>query len=215
VTGVQTCALPILEKASTHFGEEIRSLRHQSAGLLDSQQKNAQTVEGMLQEGNRVAERLKNTVSGLDEAIQRTQQMSQALGKAATNTQASAEALEVSTTDLKDHRESWLAAEKETLGKLTAAVTDMRELSSQYVRQYKVIQDGLEGIFGELEEGLSAYQNTTRESINDYLSSFSNNLKTATNALNGTVSALDEGFEELHEVLDKLSQQANGRGRMN
>lgn len=204
-----------VEKASTHFGEEIRSLQQQSAGLLNSQQKNTQTVEGILQEGNRVAERLKNTASGLDEAIQRMQRMSQALSKAATNTQASAEALEVSTTDLKDHRESWLHAEKETLSELTEAVSDMKELSSQYVQQFVTIERGLKDIFGELEDGLSAYQNTTRESINSYLSDFSDNLQTATNALSGTVTALDENFEELHGLLDKMTQQANGRERMN
>jgi uncharacterized protein YoxC len=204
-----------VEKASEHFGGEIRALQRQSAGLLDKQQQNAQTVQGLLQEGNRVAERLKSTASGLDEAIQRMRQMAQALDEAAVNTQKSSKALEVSTMDLKDHRESWLHAEKETLGELTAAVRDMKELSSQYVQQYGTIQNGLKDIFGELEEGLSAYQNTTRESINNYLSSFSKNLQTATNALSGTVLALDEGFEDLHEVLDKLSHQANGQERMN
>ena len=204
-----------MEKVSEHVGGEIRILQEQSASLLDNQQQNAQTVQNLLQEGNRVAERLKNTASGLDETIQRMRQMSQALDKATVNTQKSAKALEVSTMDLKEHRESWLHAEKETLGELTAAVRDMKELSSQYVQQYKIIQSGLKDIFGELEEGLSAYQNTTRESINNYLSSFSENLQTATNALSGTVSALDEGFEDLHEVLDKLSRQANGQERTN
>jgi len=204
-----------VEKASEHFGGEIRALQQQSAGLLDKQQQNAQTVQNLLQEGSRVAERLKNTASGLDETIQRMKQMTQALDEATVNTQKSAKALEVSTMDLKDHRESWLHAEKETLGELTAAVRDMKKLSSQYVQQYGTIQNGLKDIFGELEEGLSAYQNTTRKSLNDYLSSFSENLQTATNALSGTVSALDEGFEDLHEVLDKLNQQANGQERMN
>jgi len=87
----------------------------------------------------------------------------------------------------------------------------MQDLSSKYVRQFDDIKGGLQDIFGEVEQGLSDYQNTTRESINDYLSDLADNLDSATSALSGTVMALDESFEELHDLVDKMNGSANVR----
>jgi methyl-accepting chemotaxis protein len=200
-----------MEKATESVGQEIESLQNNSADLLRRQQASAEAVQSLLDEGGDVAGRLKETANSLQDTLRRLRQVSETLDRAANWTQESGETLQASTKQFQEHQQSWLSAEKETLSQLESTVDEMRNLSSEYTQQFERIRGGLKDIFGEIEQGLSDYQNTTRESINGYLSDLAENLQTATNALSGTVTALDESFDELHEVLDKMSGRANGR----
>lgn len=200
-----------VEKVTESVGQEIASLQDTSSTLLERQQESAESVQLLLSEGESVANRLTETASSLKETLDQLREMSDTLEEAADRTRDSSEALQTSTTQLEEHRELWLEAEADTLDELESALTDMRSLSAEYVQQFETIRNGLEDIFGEIEQGLSTYQNTTRESINNYLGDLAENLQTATNAMNGTVTALDESFEELHEILDKMKSSANGQ----
>jgi chromosome segregation ATPase len=200
-----------LERATESVGGEIESLQHTSAELLDRQQKSAQTVQALLEDGGNVADRLNETASSLQDTLSRLRRLSETLEHAADRTRESGSALQESTTQLREHHREWLSAEKETLGELESALGEMQSLSATYVRQFDDIRGGLQDIFGEVEQGLSDYQNTTRESINNYLSDLADNLDKATSALNGTVMALDESFEELHDLVDKMNGSTNGR----
>ena len=200
-----------LERATESVGGEIESLQSTSAELLERQQASAQTVQSLLENGGDVADRLKETASSLQETLDRLRKISETLEQAADWTRESGSALQESSTQLREHQQEWLSAEQETLAELESALGEMQDLSSKYVRQFDDIQGGLEDIFGEIEQGLSDYQNTTRESINDYLSDLADNLDSATSALSGTVMALDESFEELHDLVDKMNGSANGR----
>lgn len=199
-----------VEKVTESVGQEIESMQTTSANLLRRQQASAESVQVLLDEGGDVAGRLKETATSLKETLTRLRQMSEMLEQAADRTQDASEALQASTTQFQEHQQEWLNAEKETLDELEHALGDMRNLSSEYVQQFETIRNGLEDIFGEIEQGLSNYQHTTKESIDNYLSSLAENLQTATNAMNGTVTALDESFEELHDVLDKMKSTAKG-----
>lgn len=200
-----------VEKVTESVGQEIESMQTTSANLLRRQQASAESVQSLLDEGGDVAERLKETATSLKETLTRLRQMSEMLEQAADRTKDSSEALQASTTQFQEHQQEWLNAEKETLDELEHALGDMRNLSSEYVQQFDTIRNGLEDIFGEIEQGLSDYQNTTRESIDSYLSTLAENLQTATNAMNGTVNALDESLERMHDVLDKMKSTANGQ----
>lgn len=193
-----------MEKATESVGEEIESLQNNSAELLRRQQSSAEAVQSLLDEGGDVAGRLKEAADTLKDTLRRFQQMAETLEETANKTRKTGVALESSAAQLQDHQQEWLNAEKETLTELESALSDIQELSSTYVQQFEGIREGLKEIFGEIEDGLSSYQNTTRESINNYLSDFAENLETATSALHGSVTALDESFEELHEILDKM-----------
>jgi ABC-type transporter Mla subunit MlaD len=200
-----------VEKVTESVGQEIQSLQSTSADLLQRQQASAESVQNLLDDGGDVAGRLKETASSLNETLTQLRQMSESLEEAADRTKDSSEALQTSTNQLKEHQQQWLNAEKETLDELEGALGDMRNLSAEYVQQFETIRTGLEEIFAEIEQGLSNYQNTTRKSVNNYLSDLAENLQTATNAMNGTVTALDESFEEFHEILDKMKSSANGQ----
>jgi len=201
-----------MEEATVGVGKEVKTLQHNSAQLLQRQHTTAETVQSILEQGGDIADRLKQTVGTFDETLLRLREASSGLKTTAEATQQSSATLKASSKQLRTHQQEWLQAEKETLGELESALGEVRDLSAQYVQQFETIREGLSGIFGEVEQGLSDYQNTTRKSINNYLSGLADNLQTATNALNGTVDALSESFDELHEVVDRVGTRANGRG---
>jgi len=202
-----------MEGASADVGKEIKLLQDNSAELLKQHHTTAETVYLMLEQGGDIAGRLKQTVETFDETLVRLRETSSGLKDTAETTRQSSSTLRASSEQLKAYQEEWLQAETETLSELASALKETRELSQLYVKQFETVQSSLSDIFGEIQEGLNDYQNTTRKSINNYLSGLGDNLQTATNALNGTVAALTESFDELHEVVDRIGSQKNGQNR--
>ncbi len=70
----------------------------------------------------------------------------------------------------------------------------------QNFRGFQTIDEGLNGIFAEIERGLNTYADTTRESINQYLSDFSEHLTQASTALARNVGTLRDSVEGLTEM---------------
>ncbi len=69
--------------------------------------------------------------------------------------------------------------------------------------KFEIIQANLKSIFAEVEKGLKGYSNTTREGINDALSTFTNKLSVATKSLSSSIEVLNEFFDEISEKMDK------------
>ena len=67
-------------------------------------------------------------------------------------------------------------------------------------QNFQAIDEGLNGIFVEIEHGLNNYADTTRETINKYLTDFSEQLGQASEALAGNVKILKDSVEELTEM---------------
>lgn len=200
-----------VENVTAEFGQTIEGLQSNSADLLEKQKQNATVVQAVLQEGRETAGQLNKTTSSLDGTLSRLETVSTHLRDAAEQAKESGRVLQISSTEMKRHQKEWLNTERDTLVELKDNLEAMRNLSSTYVRQFETIRKGISDIFGELDRGLQDYRNTTRDSLNTFLSDFADNLQTATNALNGTVHALDESFEDLHEIFDKMDS-GGGRG---
>lgn len=77
-------------------------------------------------------------------------------------------------------------------------------MSESYINKFETIEEGLQGIFKHLQEGLIEYQTTTSGTLNEYLVSFSTALKDSQDGLSGILGSLNEMVDDLTETVDKL-----------
>lgn len=82
-------------------------------------------------------------------------------------------------------------------------LSSARELLSDFSSRFETIEKGLSGIFQEVQQGLTTYAISTRESINRYLDEFSMQLAQAASALAGSVEALQENVDSLNDMLER------------
>lgn len=85
-----------------------------------------------------------------------------------------------------------------------ATLLDTKETVTEYSEKFGTIQSGLTGIFDQIQTGLNDYQETTKDSLNEYLSGFTTTLTNANQGLASAVSGLDEVVEDLSEQVEKL-----------
>jgi DNA repair exonuclease SbcCD ATPase subunit len=83
------------------------------------------------------------------------------------------------------------------------SLDENQKLLNDYVQKFSIIRNGLEEIFAQVDKGLKAYSQTTKQGINDYLSEFSNQLSQAAGKLAGSIDGLNELFEDVSDLLEK------------
>ena len=74
-----------------------------------------------------------------------------------------------------------------------------KELANDYASKFETIEEGLIGIFDEIEKGLTRYQEKTKEGLNQSLADFSNQFQDGVNTLGAVVTDLADILEDLHQ----------------
>lgn len=87
---------------------------------------------------------------------------------------------------------------------INKSIDKTQEVSESYINKFETVEQGLQGIFKHLQEGLVEYQKTTSGTLNDYLVSFSTSLKDSQEGLSAILGSLNEMVEDLTESVDKL-----------
>jgi uncharacterized coiled-coil protein SlyX len=111
------------------------------------------------------------------------------------------------TASIDSHREEVLsvtAGQNKLLETINETVDKTQNVSDSYINKFETIEEGLQGIFQELQSGLLEYQKTTSGTLNEYLVGFSTSLKDSQDGLSSILGSLNEMVEDLTESVDKL-----------
>lgn len=120
--------------------------------------------------------------------MQPIQESSRALHSSTQLLQGTAQAIRTQT-------DMFLTQNQKNLKELQTALSTAQTVSKDYAEKFAVIEQGLQKIFKQIQEGLTQYQKTVNEKLNESLKDFLTQFEQATHALKGSV-------EELTEVLD-------------
>ena len=208
------------ERVVDEFGHAIGALQDRTSDLLDRQgattesaEKLASAVGKVLEAAGNAAVDLHDATRGLSATLDELKTLSVAASQTAGALQESGRSLRETTTAFGDDSRGWLEANRGNLDALRGALDESRRVGADYAEKFGVIEGGLKSVFGELQDGLGAYQSSTRESLNRYLGEFTEQLSTAASALSGSVSALDESLNELVDAVETAARPGpNGNG---
>ena len=201
-----------LAEQSAERLEEIIQAGEQSISVLLNQQDNQiQTVtdqiaisEATLARGREIIEEMNASVTGVRQMIDATQVFSNLLTSGADRLENAGQQLAQAIRVFNQVNENYLTANRETIQQLQGTLVQSGEMLNNFTQRFQTIEAGLRNIFAEIQQGLTEYATTSRNSINEYLSTFSTQLTHAANALAGSVEALNDDIEGLSEMIERI-----------
>ena len=182
--------------------------------LLQQQDKQTETInvqldnwQQTLTKGRETLERMDTSVTSIRQLIEITETLSGQLMKGVTQIESAGQSLTRASEAFNQENEKYLTANRETTNQIQHVLGESQRLLNDSVQRFQTIDNGLQGIFAEIERGLNEYATTTRDSINKYLGDFSKQLALAAAALAGSVEALGENVEILNDMIERLPRR--------
>ena len=202
------------EQTVTRLGESVADVEHSVHRLLQQQSHQTEAVneqlsglQEILARGREMLQGMNASVTGIRQLIDATQAFSRQLTGGADRLEQAGQKLTLASDAFNQENEKYLAANRETTGRIQAAVGHLNDS----VQRFQTVDNGLRGIFAEIEKGLNTYATTSRESINQYLSDFSDQLAQASRALSGSVEALTDIVEDVSDMNERLARRGGSR----
>jgi DNA repair exonuclease SbcCD ATPase subunit len=200
--------------ATIEYKSTVEDIQDHMELLLSTQKDNIKQVsqindeiKATLQENSQVNQQFESMIQKSKIVVQLIESVSNkfennstTISQTSTNLKASISDFGKSINEYVDRNNSLLNYQQETLQKT-------KNVSELYAARFETIENGLSGIFDQIQTGLKDYQKTTGENLNQYLKQFSSILTAAQQGLENNVSGLNDITEELTEQIEKLTRR--------
>ena len=207
-----------VDRTAIRLGESVQGAEKSINTLLQQQGDqieafNAQITnsQATLTSGREILEQMNTSVISVRQLIETTRALSGQLMKGTAQLESAGQYLTQASEVFNQENEKYLTANRETTGRIQAALEQSQQLLDNLTQRFQTIDAGLQSIFAEITQGLTNYTTTSRESINNYLSDFSNQLAQASRALSGSVEALTDIVEDVTDMNERLARRGGNR----
>ena len=204
----------LVDHSATRLDNIFTNGEQSISTLLQQQGEQTETIntqlinwQNTLTRGREMLEQINTSVISIHRLIETTETLSGQLMKGTTQLENAGEYLTKASEAFNRENEMYLIANRETTTQIQNVLGQSQQLLNDSVQRFQTIDNGLQGIFAEIERGLNEYTTTTRDSINTYLGDFSNQLTLAAAALAGSVEALNENVETLNDMIERLPRR--------
>lgn len=201
----------VFTAATTEYKSTVEGIQSHMEKLLDREKDNVKAVKEL-------SENIKITLSEnslvnkqFETMIQNAKVVAQLIEDVSIKFNHNANTLTETSVNIKHTMSqfgysinTYIDRNEELLNNHKLVLDKSKETVQNYSEKFEVIEQGLAGIFGQVQTGLREYQETTQDSLNKYLSGFATSLSKAHEGLESAVSGLREVNEELTEQIDKL-----------
>ena len=192
----------------------LLQLQNGQIEAISNQLSNSQAT---LARGREMLQEMNKSITSVRQIVEGMQIVSRRLTEGAERIEGAGEQLNQAGVMFNQGNQNSLVVIRETADQIQNVLTQSQPLLSKMIRDFQMISDrldknfqgfqaideGLNGIFAEIERGLNTYADTTRESIDKYLTDFTEQLTQAlisfarnVDALRGSVDILTEMNED-------------------
>lgn len=139
-------------------------------------------------------ERLNTVNLQIAEAQGYISELPKVIGDATLSIQSAGENIEASNKEV-----------SETFTTLTELNEETKNQLKGFIGNLKTVQDGLKGIFAEVNEGLTLYADTSRSGLQTMLDPFSTSVADASDKIANAIAPLSDAIDELQVFSDGIS----------
>ncbi len=182
----------------------VSELLKQQADQIKEVNAQMDTSREILEKSREMLKQMEAGVTSAHKLVETTRSLSDQLVTGANTLEDAGERLMEASDAFSEETAEYLKANRETTEQIQNMQIQSRQLLNDFSTRFETIDAGLKSIFEEIEEGLTGYSTTARDSINMYLNQFSEQLTQASAKLAGSVEALEEIVEELIDMIDRL-----------
>lgn len=94
-------------------------------------------------------------------------------------------------------------ASQNGIDQVTAVLKESGEMSDEYVKKFEVIRQGIGAIFAQLQNGLTEYSRTVKDTTDKYLAQYTSSLTQTTGALASAIERQNEVTEMLTDTISR------------
>lgn len=205
-----------VEEMSEALRGNVGDLQSGQQTLLTEQSKNLQVSENLLSAFNTSIEKMNGLSMEVTQSINKLNQAQTELDKVISTFRNVSQEINTSSSKFSEsqlkfsqYSNEFLQNNSNTIDEIKKSLDKAKEISADYTQKFGVIEKGLQEIFAKITIGLKDYQNAVGESIETYLSKYSDALTKTAESLAGASSKQEEILEELTEQLSKLPGRRN------
>ena len=199
-----------VEQAAAQLSGSVQNAE-QSVGrilqLLEPQikafNKQIDNSQETLVKGSKMLQKMDASATSVSQMIEKTKEFSEQLMTGANQLESAGQELKQASSDFNKENKEYLTANRETTQRIQNTLDQSKQVLDDFAHRFGTIDEGLNSIFAEIEQGLTTYATTSRETINKYLSEFSEHLSSAATALAGSVEALRDEVEILTDMMER------------
>jgi hypothetical protein len=201
----------LCESANTTYKETLKEVNTRMDKIIEDQKNNLMLFSDVTKEVQDTLDYNKNLNLEYQQILNGSKGVVEKINSIAAKFQLNSEHLDnitySLTASIDNHKKEVLSvseAQNNLLLDINKSIDKTQGVSETYINKFETIEEGLQGIFKHLQEGLVEYQTTTSGTLNDYLVSFSTSLKDSQEGLSAILGSLNEMVEDLTESVDKL-----------
>ena len=204
----------LVDRTAIRLGESVQgaeksinTLLQQQGDQIEAFNEQITNSQATLTKSREMLEQMNTSVTSVRQLIEKTEALSGQLMKGTAQLESAGQYLTKASEAFNRENEKYLATNRETTEQIQVAVGHLNDS----VQRFQTIDNGLQDIFAEIEKGLNTYATTSRESINQYLSDFSDQLAQASRALSSSVEALTDIVEDVTDMNERLARRGGNR----
>ena len=160
--------------------------------------------KNVFKEGDQLNNNINMSLKNIEKILQLFKTTANGIERNIKLMNASSDNLMNSSNIFADHSGAFTKDIRDTVEKINELLNSIVNTASQYSKEYGMINNSLQGIFGDIQKGLKDYQTEVGVSLNKYLGEFTDKLTAAQGALGGNLASLQESVLELSDSVDKL-----------
>ncbi|MGL5235144.1 MAG: hypothetical protein ACRC8Z_10385 [Empedobacter falsenii] len=205
-----------VEDMSEILRNKVGDLQTGQQSLLTEQSRNLQVSENLLSAFNTSIEKMNGLSAEVNGSISKLNQAQTELEKIVSTFRNVSQEINTSSSrfgesqnEFSKHSNQFLQNNSNTITEIQKSLETAKGVSADYAQKFEIIEKGLQDIFGKITIGLQDYQNTVSESLETYLSKYTDALTKTAESLAGASSKQEDILEELTEQLSKLNARRN------
>lgn len=187
--------------------DNVSIIQDGQGNIVAEQSKNLQLSENLLSAFNTSIESMNNISSKVNDILSEFKSVHNGMISATNEFKMISENVNSSTNNTKIAQENFskysnefVKGNQETIEKIIDTIQISVNLVDEYTVKFEIIEQGLKGIFSQIDNGLNQYQKNVGSSLESYLTKYSD-------ALTSTAQSLSSASQEQFEILEELSEQ--------
>ena len=201
----------LMDQITSRLSETVKAAENSINKLLEQQKGQIESFDSQIDSSREILTSAKEMLEQMNVSITSVHQMIETIKVFSNQLTTGADQLENAGKQLmqagivfNQENEKYLIANRESIQQLGNLHGQTLQLINSSTQRFQTIDEGLQGIFEQIEKGLNTYSASARESINTYLSDFSNQLSQAVAALSSSIEALEDNFEDLNDRIERF-----------
>lgn len=200
--------------ATTEYKSTVEDIQDHMELLLSTQKDNIKQVSEInneikttLKENSQVNQQFESMIQKSKIVVQLIESISNKFENNSNVLNESSSSLKLGISNFRNSINEYVDRNNELLNHQQEVTQNTKNVSEIYSARFETIENGLSGIFDQIQNGLKDYQKTTGENLNQYLKQFSTILTAAHQGLENNVSGLNDIAEELTDQIEKMNRR--------